>query len=826
MEFTRILNILNPLSTTGAHMTKVNRRSPQLFIYGLSLAAFILFVHLSSTIFVRSEFIAGILIGIGLPLYSLLAAASLFYAARQSAWQSRSRWAWRLLAASQFMLTVGGLMVLTNVLGYPVPELLIHGVCLCSYPLAILGSLSLPTKSHPGSTWWTTGLDMVIVLLVATLVLWRYWLSPLTAVVGDKSISLQLQALIYPISDLLLIWMLLTMLYRQVVRSLVAPVYLLVLGAGAMTIAHFNYGHQAVYGTFALGGWPDLGWVIASLCYGLAGLWRAANVASTHYFATTANDNTPERLSTWLSYLPALGVLIAFFILEYGDQHDVHLGPWATAAVGALIGLSLIRQMIMLSENNKFYGRIHQQATMLQTEIEERKRAEERLAHDAVHDPLTGLPDRVFFLDRLRTVLALAKGQPAAHFAVLFLDLDHFKVVNDSLGHMFGDQLLLNVAQRLQQSLRPNDTVARLGGDEFVILLDNVQDVEEAIAIATRIHTSLKQPFNLHGQLNFAAASIGIVCDDGHYQQPEDILRDADIAMYQAKTHGKDRLELFTVTMREQAQTRLALENDLHYALERQEFEILYQPILSLASDRIVGFEALLRWHHPQRGLISPTEFIPIAEETGLILPIGQWVLLAACRQLYEWQTKFPRTPTLTMNVNISGRQFAAAGFLEQVDAVLQEVAIDPHTLRLEITEGVWLNSSERAIALFKALHDKGVQFHIDDFGTGYSSLAYLQNFPIQTIKIDHTFVSRMGDSRDNIEIVGAIITMAHDLGMDAVAEGIETVEQLDKLKRLGCNYGQGYLLSRPGSQEETEKLLLATAPHTVRLSPAILRAA
>jgi EAL domain-containing protein (putative c-di-GMP-specific phosphodiesterase class I) len=296
--------------------------------------------------------------------------------------------------------------------------------------------------------------------------------------------------------------------------------------------------------------------------------------------------------------------------------------------------------------------------------------------------------------------------------------------------------------------------------------------------------------------------------------------------MYQAKTHGKDRLELFTVTMREQAQTRLALENDLHYALERQEFELLYQPILSLASDQITGFEALLRWHHPQRGLISPSEFILIAEETGLILPIGQWVLLAACRQLYEWQTKFPRTPTLTMNVNISGRQFAAAGFLEQVEAVLQEVAIDPHTLRLEITEGVWLNSSERAIALFKALHDKGVQFHIDDFGTGYSSLAYLQNFPIQTIKIDHTFVSRMGDGRDNIEIVGTIIAMAHDLGMDAVAEGIETAEQLDKLKRLGCNYGQGYLLSRPGSQAETEKLLLATSPHADRLLPAVLLAA
>lgn len=809
-------------------MVQKKRRPTQLFIFGLSLAALVLLVHVSGTIFVRNEVIAGVLAGFGLPLWSLLVTVALLYAARQSADQSlQARRAWQLLAASQFVVTIGGLTVLTYILGYPIPELFIHSVYLCAYPLAVLGVLLLPAKPLTGSAWLKTALDMAIVLMAATLVLWRYWLEPMIVVVGDKSLSLQLQVLVYPVGHLLLLWALLVLLYRQATKATLIPVYLLVLGAGASTVADFNYGRQVVYGAFALGGWQDLGWVVASLSYGLAGLWQATSVTATRSTAiATADDETPRRLTRWLIHAPAVCTFAVFLILQQGNWQQSYRVPWAPWTVSALMGLLLIRQLVTLHENQEFYVQIHRQAIMLQAQIEERKRIEDRLAHEALHDPLTGLPNRAFFLERLRNAMTIAEHQQAGRFAVLFLDLDHFKVVNDSLGHMMGDQLLLMLAQRLRQCLHPGNIVARLGGDEFVILVENIQDVQEPVALAQQIHASLKQPLNLYGHLNFASASIGIVCDDGHYEHPADVLRDADIAMYQAKTHGKDCYELFSVAMREQAQSRLALENDLYHALEREEFELFYQPILSLASDKIIGFEALLRWHHPQRGLVSPAEFIPIAEETGLILPIGHWVLLAACRQLHAWQTQFPCTPPLTMSVNISGKQFSANGFLEQVDAVLQEVGIDPHTLRLEITESVWLNRSGQADALFKTLHSKGMQFHIDDFGTGYSSLIYLQDFPIQTIKIDRTFVSRMADGADSTEIVRAMIDMAHDLGLETVAEGVETVEQLGKLKKLGCNYGQGYLLSRPINQAETEKLLLDPPPHTTRPAPPLRRAA
>lgn len=809
-------------------MAQKIRRPAQLFTYGLRFATLILLVHGSSTLFIRNEVISGALIGIGLPLWSLVVTVALFYTAWQSAAQSpQAGRAWGFLAASQLVVTAGGFIVLTQVLIHPVPEVLIHSVYLWSYPLAVLGVLLLPAKPLTGSAWLKTALDMIIVLLAATLVLWRYWLEPMFPSVGDKSIGLQLQVLVYPVGHLLLLWALLVLLYRQVDKATLAPLYFLILGAAASTIADFNYGRQALYGTFALGGWPDLGWVIASLSYGLAGLWQVSSIRSSHSPAlATVDDDTPRRLTTWLVHIPALCTFAAFLILGHGHWLESDPSFWAPWTISVFIGLLLIRQMVTLRENQKFYVQIHQQSILLQAEIEGRKRIEAQLAYDAAHDPLTGLPDRAFLLDRLRNALALAASQPAERFALLFLDLDHFKVVNDSLGHMMGDQLLLLLAQRLQQCLRPGDIVARLGGDEFVILLAHVQAAQESIALAKQIHTSLKQPFNLNGHLNFAAASIGIVCDDGTYTHPEDILRDADIAMYQAKTLGKNRFELFTVAMREQAQNRLALENDLHHALERQEFEIFYQPILSLASDQIIGFEALLRWHHPQRGLVAPNEFIPLAEETGLILPIGHWVLLEACRQLYQWQSKFPCTPPLTMNVNVSGRQFSARGFLEQVNEILAEVGIDPHTLRLEITEGVWLNSSEQALTLFKTLHSKGVRFHIDDFGTGYSSLAYLQDFPIQTIKIDRTFVSRIEEGTENSEIVRAMIAMAHDLGLEAVAEGVETVEQLGKLKKLGCNYGQGFLLSQPVNRAETEKLLQNLPLHADYLSPPARRAA
>lgn len=446
--------------------------------------------------------------------------------------------------------------------------------------------------------------------------------------------------------------------------------------------------------------------------------------------------------------------------------------------------------------------------TKLQAEIEERQRAQNQLAHDAMHDTLTGLPNRALFMDRLQHASALAKVHDSFRFAVLFLDLDHFKVVNDSLGHTIGDQLLVALARRLRQCLHMGHTVARLGGDEFVILIEGTEDAHLITNEAHRIQNELKLPFNLNGHQVVTSASIGIVIEANRYEQPEDSLRDADIAMYQAKRLGKARFEIFKPHMREQALARLELETDLRHALERKELELYYQPIVSLTTEQITGFEALLRWRSPTRGLVSPLDFIPIAEETGLIVPIGHWIIREACFQIRTWQEKFPKAPPLTVSVNISGYQFFTPDFVAQVSTILKEVGVSASSLKLEITEGTWLHNSPEVTAIFKKMNEMGIQFHIDDFGTGYSSLSYLQDFPIHAVKIDRSFVSRMGDNSNHTEIVRAVITMAHDLGMEAVAEGVETVQQLAQLKALGCNFGQGYLLSRPVDKGSIELLL------------------
>jgi diguanylate cyclase (GGDEF)-like protein len=390
----------------------------------------------------------------------------------------------------------------------------------------------------------------------------------------------------------------------------------------------------------------------------------------------------------------------------------------------------------------------------------------------------------------------------------LYLDLDRFKVVNDSLGHTVGDLLLIESAHRLQACLRGEDTVARLGGDEFVILLEDVQDLIDVTHIANRVQTDLALPYDLEGHKVFVSVSMGIVPNAAEYERPEDVLRDADIAMYRAKGQGRGRYEMFDTTMLAYATTRLEMETNLRKALERKEFVIHYQPIVELETRRIVGFEALVRWQHPTRGLISPAEFIPMAEETGLIVPIGYWVLAEACRQIREWQSLFPADPPLTVSVNLSARQFAQLDLVKKVAWSLQKTGLDASGLQLELTESMIVEDAESTAAILSELRSLGVQVQIDDFGTGYSSLGYLQRLPIDTLKIDRTFVSRIGRDKGGTEIIRTILALAHDLGMKVVAEGIETDEQLSKLSAMECEYGQGYLFTKPVDSQTVEALL------------------
>ena len=439
----------------------------------------------------------------------------------------------------------------------------------------------------------------------------------------------------------------------------------------------------------------------------------------------------------------------------------------------------------------------------------------EHFRHAAFHDSLTGLPNRLMFSELLKVEIEGAKHRPDYLFTVLFLDLDRFKNINDSLGHTHGDLLLVAFAQRLEGCLRPMDTLARFGGDEFAILLSNLDDASDAIRVAQRIQEKLTAPFELDKNSAFTTASIGIALSSTGYDRPEDILRDADTAMYRAKENGKARYEMFDTGMHANAVSRLRLESDLRQAIEQQEFCIHYQPIVVMETGRLAGFEALVRWNHPERGLVVPDEFIPAAEETGMIVPMGQWVLEQACISLMEWQRQSPCFRTLSLSVNLSARQIAQPDMIDQVKRALERSGLNPHCLKLEITESVVMENAEAATAMFKQLRALGVQLSIDDFGTGYSSLSYLHRFPVNYLKIDRSFVSRMTEANDNAEIVRTIATLARNLGLEVIAEGVETPEQYQQLKALGCEYGQGYLFSYPVASSDVPTFLAKELENT-----------
>jgi diguanylate cyclase (GGDEF)-like protein/PAS domain S-box-containing protein len=451
-------------------------------------------------------------------------------------------------------------------------------------------------------------------------------------------------------------------------------------------------------------------------------------------------------------------------------------------------------------------------------DITERRQAEERLRQHALSDALTGLPNRLLLTDHLQLAVEQCKRNPAHRFAVLFLDLDRFKMINDSLGHTVGDQLLVAIARQLEGCLRGGDTVARMGGDEFAILLNDIAHFDDAIRVAERVLHDLKLPFNLDGHEVFTTASIGIALSNNGYETAEAVLRDADIAMYRAKADGKARYEVFDMVMHARVVALLQLENDLRRAIERAEFCLHYQPIVSLADGRVAGFEALVRWQHPERGLTGPTEFIPLAEETGLIIPLGRWVLRAACEQMRRWQALAPACGPLKVSVNISGRQFAQGDLCAQIEQALAAADFDPRCLQLEITESVLMENAQTIVPALTRLRELGVELALDDFGTGYSSLSYLRRFPIQTLKIDRSFVAR--DDPENAEIVRTIILLARNMGKDAVAEGVETPAQLATLRALDCPYAQGYLFSRPQDAAAIERLLTRTRDRELRLLP------
>ena len=472
-----------------------------------------------------------------------------------------------------------------------------------------------------------------------------------------------------------------------------------------------------------------------------------------------------------------------------------------------------------------------------QTDVDERKKMEEQLIHLALHDPLTDLPNRTLFFDRLAHAFGRARKRGTEEsLAIIFLDVDQFKNINDSLGHFVGDRVLRLVAERFQKSLEEvgrslaqeageeengphagiDWTISRMGGDEFTVLLEDIESLHDAMRVARHLEEAFREPVKAEGRELYVTLSTGIVLGPSGYHRPEDLLRDADTAMYRAKAHGRGRCEVFDEKMLARVQEQLRLETDLHSALTRGEFHVVYQPIVELASERLRGFEALVRWRHPVRGLVAPVEFIPLAEETGLILPLGRWVLEEACRQTRAWEQIYPDLAPLIVSVNLSPRQFRQPDLVEQVAEALERSGLDARHLCVEVTEGVMVDDVESAILTLHRLRKLGVAVSIDDFGTGYSSLSYLKRFPIDYVKIDRSFIRGLGEETVDSEIVRSVIRLAAAIGIRAVAEGVETEEQFRYLEALGCPLVQGYHIARPQPAAELEAIFRRSASDQV----------
>ncbi|MDA8242134.1 MAG: EAL domain-containing protein [Nitrospiraceae bacterium] len=549
--------------------------------------------------------------------------------------------------------------------------------------------------------------------------------------------------------------------------------------------------------------------------------------------STTGGDSAYKVLSRTALYTVILAwIILGFYIFSIYDSFSeeflgyflsmdrsgvkfralILLAPFILTALGYLINerAKLFRKSIAAEkELRQRTIELESVNELLSRENSERKKAEDLLTRQAFYDSLTNLPNRALFIDRLRSSLERKKRYPDHSFAILFLDLDRFKVINDSLGHLIGDQLLVMLAQRLKKHIRSVDTIARFGGDEFAVLMEDTREISGVYDIAERFHGEMRSPFSIFGREIFTTMSIGIVMSNtGDYTKPEELLRDADTAMYHAKERGKACHVVFDSTMHAKATVALWVETELRRAVEQNDFIVYYQPIISVEENKITGFEALLRWQHAERGIITPSEFITVAEETGLIIPLGERVIREACRQLKAWQEQFPTCRDLTVSANVSSRVFSQPDFFDFIKNILEETGLEGSCLRLEIVERTLIENPEPAAALMKRFEDLNVRFDIDDFGTGYSALNYLRHFPIKGLKIDGSFINALTFDKNNTAIVKTVIALGRDLGLDVIAEGVETVEQLDVFKTMKGEYAQGFYLFRPMDSKAVGDLL------------------
>jgi diguanylate cyclase (GGDEF)-like protein len=729
------------------------------------------------------------------PVYFVAAALSA-QASRTASLDSRTRRAWRLLAFAGLCTALGDAIWLYYEirLGTEITPVWVDGISLIGFPLWVAGLLSFPSAPRAASDRAKFWLDLATVFVGGSMLSWYMVLRP-TALIQQSGLVERVMSMAFPVGDLIVLLTVAAVLTRSQAPEARRPLRLLVLSLIYGFVADLIYGHERLLGIYHTGDPIDWIWLVDATLFALA---ARLQVLPTWRPTRAVPCGPVERLNL----LPYASVAAGFGMLVW-----VIRPAWGTDVGQAVFGaltltiLVVVRQMLAARDNLRL--------------LAERAAQEARFRHEALHDPLTGLANRALLRDRAEHALVRASRRQQLPLALIFLDLDNFKAVNDSLGHAAGDALLVEAGRRLLACVRATDTVARLGGDEFAIFIEDPTDAEGCSLITTRILDALERPFALEGRELFISASLGLATAR-ESESADDLLRNADVAMYIAKTRGKGRVEQFEPEMRTVALARMELESDLRRALEAGEFVLHYQPIVVLETGEITGVEALVRWQHPRRGLLPPSQFIAAAEEMGLIVPLGAWVLREACRQGAAWH----RRRELAVTVNVSGRQLQTPQIVEDVRAALAESGMDAQALILELTESVLTDSNEAVLAILQALKALGVRLAIDDFGTGYSSLSSLHRFPIDILKIAKSFIDDIGEPSGRQALAQAIITLGSTLAVRTIAEGIEQSGQSTQLQLLGCQLGQGFHFSHPLPAAELEPQLIGTRRRSAAVAP------
>ncbi len=788
------------------------------------------------SVFVRDPNIRFIFSDIYAPVINALATAALFAAAFYSRKLSRRiSLGWFTVAIAQLIYTYGDIC-------WAYLEIHLHAVdaptiadffYLLYYPILLIGVFIFTTKRLRSYELIKRVLDINVVMVVGVILYWIFIFFPIVS--SSREIT-GLQVFIsvaYPIGDLFLFFSVLLLIYARLVQVHSRAIWILITSIMVMGFSDSMYIFQSIYSGYTSGGWIDLGWIISYSLTFLAGVFQITVALNKSDEDTLPEEEVSkiERISRWLTYLPIIWAIGAVVVVIYTLFKIPQINAnWIFVGLGFMFTLIIIRQVLTIHENegllvtlNRMLIEAQEQTsklteanTRLQQEMEERNQVEKKFHHFTLHDGLTGLANRELFLDRLSHSIQIAQREQNNYYSILFIGVDNLKSFNERLGHSAGDLILTEFARRLVSCTRSVDTVARFSGDEFVILIENGAYLSTDQIVAKRILKNVEEPFVVNGKNLHVSCNIGIVEGNPKYNNPEDVIQDALITFDKAREIGKGKKEVFNPSMRTALMFKYKIEEDLKQAVSNSELFLNFQPIFSLNDNRIVGAEALVRWQHPQHGCLRPNDFIEIAEKSGMIIPLGYWVLQIACGQLKSWLDRFPDLDQFSVSVNISGKQLFQKDFVNRIKTLLAATGLSPSKLVLEITENTYIENQTIVTNLLKDLQKIGVKFSIDDFGTGFSSIGYLKNFSVDSLKIDKTFIDDLLRSKKDMQIAQTIILIADSLGMQAIAEGIENEDQFNALKSLGCKYGQGHYMSKALCTEEIEKLLVEQAQSSV----------